>query len=283
MKLFMTIDLEDWYNTHDYAIPKESWDECQSRVANNTRKLLDLLSKYDVKAVFFVLGYIAERHPELIREISTRGHEIASHGYWHEKLFDLTKDKFRKDLQRSLRLLEGITGKKVRYYRAPSWTFDKRSEYLHELLMEEGILVDSSLQPFRTPLSGVAGASLEPYYPLIKDRKSKVLEFPVPVCKIGPVRIPFCGGFYFRVMPYWLIDKCFKNTLKRRDCFVYIHPWEIDSDQPRPQVPLLIKIIHNYGIKGTEFKLEKLLKNYKFSDPMRFGIGEIKDDERALS
>ncbi|MDD3173062.1 MAG: polysaccharide deacetylase family protein [Herbinix sp.] len=283
MKLFLTIDLEDWYNAHDYAIPKESWDECQSRVEKNTIELLNLLSKYDVKAVFFVLGYIAKRHPELVKDISERGHEIASHGYWHDKLYDLNKDELKSDLKMSLQHLEGITDKKVRYYRAPSWTYDKRSEYLHDILKGEGILVDSSVQPFWTPLSGITGASFEPYYPVINEKKSRVLEFPVPVYKIGPLKIPFCGGFYFRLMPYWFIDFCLKDTLKRRDCFVYIHPWEIDSEQPKPRVSLLMKFIHNYGIKGNKRKLERLLKNYKFSDPKKFGIGELTDDEYKLT
>lgn len=284
MKLFITIDLEDWYNAHDYSIPRSAWDECQSRVEKNTLKLLDLLEKYDVKAIFFVLGYIAKRHPDLVKEISERGHVIASHGYWHEKLYELNKDKLKSDLSMSLKLLENITGKKVRYYRAPSWTYDKRSEYLHEILMDEGIQVDSSLQPFQTPLSGVAKASLKPYYPVINGRKSRVLEFPVPVCKIGPLKIPFCGGFYFRVIPYWFIDICLKLTLKKRDCFVYIHPWEIDSEQPKPPAPMYIRLIHNYGIKGTERKLEKLLNNFKFDDPNGFGAGygEIIGDEYAL-
>lgn len=281
MKLFMTIDLEDWYNAHDYAIPRDFWDTCESRIEKNTGRLLDILSKYQVKAVFFVLGYIAGRHPALVKEIAGRGHVIASHGYWHEKLYELTREELTLDLKRSLRQLEDITGKKIRFFRAPSWTYDKRSEYLHEVLMEEGILVDSSLQPFRTPLSGVGGAPLEPFYPKMNQKQSNVLEFPVPVCKLGPLRIPFCGGFYFRVLPYRFIHHCLKKTLKQRDCFVYIHPWEIDSKQPKPKAPLYIKLIHNYGIKSTERKLEKLLKNFTFSNPESFGVGDGIGDECA--
>ncbi len=281
MKLFMTIDLEDWYNAHDYAIPRESWDACESRIEKNTKRLLDILLKYQVKAIFFVLGYIAERHSALVKEIADRGHVIASHGYWHDKLYELTREELTLDLQMSLRQLENITGAKVRFFRAPSWTYDKRSEYLHEVLMEEGIQVDSSLQPFRTPLSGVGGAPLEPFYPRVNQKQSSVLEFPVPVCKLGPLRIPFCGGFYFRVLPYCFIHHCLKKTLKQRDCFVYIHPWEIDSEQPKQKAPLYIKLIHNYGIKGTERKLEKLLKNFTFSNPESFGVGDGIDDECA--
>ena len=271
MKLFMTIDLEDWYNTHDLNIPKESWDECQSRVEKSTRELLDLLSKHNVKAVFFVLGFIAKRHPELIKEISAKGHVIASHGFGHDKLYNLSKEELQIDLKMSIKILEEITNETVRYYRAPSWTYDKRTKYLHELLMEEGLSVDSSMQPFWTPLSGVANAPTKPYYPILNGKKSGVLEFPVPVYCIGFIRIPFCGGFYFRLMPYWLFDKCLKSTLEKHDCFVYIHPWEIDSEQPKPRVSWLVKFIHFYGIKKTKSKLEKLMKNYQFSDPEGFG------------
>lgn len=282
MRLFMTIDLEDWYNAHGYAIPRNTWDQCESRVEKNTVELLDLLSKYNIKAIFFVLGYIASRHPDLVREISDRGHIIASHGYWHEKLYEMDKDTFKKDLHTTNQLLEDITGKKVTHFRAPSWTYDERSEYLHEILKEEGIQVDSSLQPFKTPLSGVSNASLEPYYPNIKGQISSILEFPVPVLKLGPLMIPFCGGFYFRVMPYKFIDGCLKRLLYQRDCFIYLHPWEIDSKQPKLQVSLPIKLIHHYGIKGAKRKLEKLFINYKFSDPNRFGVGEFVDGKCSI-
>lgn len=279
MSLFITIDLEDWYTAHDYAIPKSSWDSCESRVEKSTIELLDLLSRYRVKAIFFVLGYIANRHPDLIREISDRGHIIASHGYWHEKLYDLNEEEFKSDLRMSLQLLESITGKKVTYFRAPSWTYDKRSEYLHGVLSAEGILVDSSLQPFRTPLSGVANAPLAPYYPTLKAKDRRILEFPVPVYKLGPLIIPFCGGFYFRLMPYRYIDFMLKKLLEKRDCFIYIHPWEIDNEQPKPRAPLYIRFIHNFGIRGAKHKLEKLLMNYRFSDPNRFGVGEFADEK----
>jgi len=281
MKLFMTIDLEDWYNAHDYAISRDFWNECESRIEKNTRRLLDILSKYQVKAVFFVLGYIADRHPSLVKEIADRGHVIASHGYWHYKLYELTREELSMDVKESLQKLEDLSGKKVRFFRAPSWTYDKRSEYLHEVLMEEGIQVDSSLQPFRTPLSGVRGAPLEPFYPIVSQRQSSVLEFPVPVCKLGPLRIPFCGGFYFRVMPYWFIKHCLKKTLMQHDCFVYIHPWEIDREQPKPKAPLYIKLIHNYGIKNTGRKLEKLLNEFSFSHPESFGVGDVINGECA--
>lgn len=282
MRLFLTIDLEDWYNAHDYGIPTSSWDECESRVERNTIELLDLLSDYNVKAIFFVLGYIANRHPDLVREISNRGHVIASHGYWHEKLYEMDKDEFKLDLKMSLQLLENITGKKVKHYRAPSWTYDERSMYLHEVLHEEGILVDSSLQPFKTPLSGMANVTLEPHYLSTKGNKNKILEFPVPVCKLGPLLIPFSGGFYFRVMPFMFIERCLNKLLQKQDGFIYIHPWEIDRGQPRPRAPLYIKIIHNYGIKGAKRKLEKLLMNYRVSDPNRFGIGEFADEKCSL-
>jgi polysaccharide deacetylase family protein (PEP-CTERM system associated) len=255
------------------------WSSCESRVEKSTHELLDLLAKHNVKAIFFVLGYIAQRHPELVKEISTRGHIIASHGYWHRKLYEIDTNDFREELRMSLQLLENLTGKKVKYFRAPSWTYDERSKYLHEVLLEEGILVDSSLQPFKTPLSGVANASLKPYYSDPNLQGRKILEFPVPVLKIGLIKIPFCGGFYFRVMPYPFVKVCLRNLLKQRDGFVYIHPWEIDNLQPRPKAPLYIRFIHNYGIKNTKTKLDRLLMDFSFNDPNNYGFGEITDDK----
>ena len=279
MRLFMTIDLEDWYNAHDYAIPTDLWDSCESRVEKNTYELLDLLGKHEVKAIFFVLGYIANRHPKLIKEISARGHIIASHGYWHKKLYEMDQEAFREDLKMSLQLLEQLTGKRAKYFRAPSWTYDERSEYLHGVLIEEGIQVDSSLQPFKTPLSGVANAPLKPFYPVTDKQGQKILEFPVPVISYGSIKIPFCGGFYFRVMPYLGVKTCLKSLLKHRDAFMYIHPWELDSGQPKPRAPLYISLIHNYGIKSTKKKLEKLLTDFSFQDPNKYGFGEVSDDK----
>jgi len=279
MKLFMTIDLEDWYNAHDYAIPKEKWNSCESRAENTTRCLLELLSKYEVKAVFFVLGYIAERHPELVLEISAQGHKIGTHGYMHDKLYQMSREQLEQDIHRSIQLLKDITGKEIKHYRAPSWTFDQRTEYLHEILQKEGIQVDSSLQPFWTPLSGVAGAPSRIHYPVINHEKSKVLEFPAPVCEIGPLRFPFCGGLYLRMAPYWLIKKCLKRTLKKQDCFLYIHPWELDAKPPKHKASPFIKLIHNYGIRNMKNKLAKLFRDFEFCDPERFGVGEQIDEK----
>lgn len=273
MKLFLTIDLEDWYCAHDYNIPMQSWDGLESRVEEDVHKLLELLDRYQVRAIFFVLGYIAQRHPELVKEISAKGHIIASHSYSHTKLYEMDKEQFRSDLKRSLELLERLTGKKVKYFRSPSWTFDHRSEYLPEVLSEEGMLVDSSLQPFRTPLSGVKNGKTYPHYLTVHGGSGRILEFPVPVFQIGPLKIPFCGGLYFRALPFWLLVFCFKKTLKRRDCFLYIHPWEIDYGQPKLKVPLYIRFTHTYGIKGNERKLEKFFMKFKFNDPEEFGAG----------
>jgi hypothetical protein len=128
----------------------------------------------------------------------------------------------------------------------------------------------------------MANVTSEPHYLFLKGNKNKILEFPVPVCKIGPLLIPFCGGFYFRVMPLLCIKRCLNKTLQRQDSFIYIHPWEIDSGQPKLPAPLYIKIIHNIGIKGAKRKLEKMLMNYSFSDPNRFGIGEYADEKCSL-
>lgn len=264
--------MEEWYHAHDYNLPRQDWNKLESRVEESTKDLLSILHKYDVKAVFFILGSVAESNPRFIKHIQDQGHVIACHGFWHEKLHQLTRDALKNDIHMTKNVLESITGEPVHFYRAPSWTFDHKTEYLKDILIEESFKVDSSLQPFRTPLSGVNGAKtgLHRLYSESDDRH--LMEFPVPLCKLGPFKVPFSGGFYFRVLPISIVKFCLSKTLKNQDCFLYFHPWEFDVEQPRPKASWLIQFIHHYGIKRNMKKLEDILQNFKFSDPKMFGI-----------
>lgn len=237
MKNTLTIDMEDWYQTNDFDFPCSKWPEYEDRIERNTIELLDILDHTETKGTFFVLGYIAQKYPQLIREISTRGHEIASHGYEHRMLDAQSREWFTKDLILSKNILQDVTGKVVTGYRAASWSISRDTLWVFEVLEQEGFLYDSSLQPFRTPLSGVGKAPLRPFYPVIDGRKINILEYPSTVLKFGIFKIPFSGGFYLRFWPYWFVNHCFRQVSKKNTAMLYVHPWEIDVEQPRLDFP----------------------------------------------
>ncbi|MCZ8512622.1 DUF3473 domain-containing protein [Paenibacillus filicis] len=260
----LTVDVEDWYMTSDFDIPHQEWHRFEDRVAGSTRMLLELFEKYEVKGTFFILGCVASRHPELVAEIAGRGHEIASHGYWHRMLTRLSEEEFREDLRLSKRLLEEISGSPVTMFRAPSWSIAKDRFHYLRIMEEEGFHCDSSLQPFRTPLSGVDGAPLEPFMPVVNGRKLELLEFPPTVLQMKGIRMPFSGGFYLRVLPYPFIRQALRSVNRTRPGMIYIHPWEVDPDQPRLPGSPLVRLSHYYRLRSTLGKLERLLQDFEF-------------------
>lgn len=264
MKNILTIDVEDWYQTLDLNIPVNNWDTCDDRVHYGLNIILDLLDKYNIKATFFILGFIAKKHPELVKKIDNSGHEIGSHGTWHKLVYKQTKDEFREDIMLSKKILEDIIGKEVVLFRASSWSISENTLWALEILEEEGFICDSSIQPFKTPLSGISNAPTKPFYPVIGDKKLGILEFPPSVLQIGKIRVPFSGGLYLRTMPYSFIKRAIEFLNKSREAIIYIHPWEFDENQPRLEVPAHIKFTHYYNIKNNTLKLKKLLQDFDF-------------------
>jgi polysaccharide deacetylase family protein (PEP-CTERM system associated) len=265
MKNAISIDLEDWYcaNNITQVVKRENWRHCESRIQQTTRRLLDLLRAYETRATFFVLGWVAERHPELVHEIEESGHEIGVHGYHHLLLTEVTPAEFERDLTKALETLEhcGIA-QAVIGFRAPSFTIVKQTEWALEILERYGIRYDTSVFPVSFhPDYGVASAPLVPYK--ITDR---LYEFPLSCLEVAGVRIPFGGGAYFRLLPYactkYCINKC--NTEGRAVVF-YLHPWELDPQQPRIELPWLNKIRHYYNLHKTEARLETLLQDFQFT------------------
>ena len=236
----------------------------EDRIEYSTATLLEMLYKQDIKATFFVLGYVADKHPNLIRQIVSAGHEIGSHGYWHKMISRQTKVEFKEELLSSKHVLEDITGRQINLFRAPSWSISADTLWALEILEEEGFRCDSSIQPFKTPLSGIVGAPVGPYYPIIRGRKLNLLEFPPTVLQIGFFRIPFAGGFYFRALPRRMIIHALSVVNKKHPGMVYVHPWEIDTGQPRVDVPTLNKLIHYLNLDKNIYKLEHLLMSFKF-------------------
>lgn len=278
MKNVLTVDVEDWYQTHDFSFPYDKWYKYEDRIEIGLHKILSLLDYYSVKATFFVLGCIAEKKPALIKKISGAGHEIGSHGMKHEMVTRQTREEFRESLIISKTILEDIIGKEVNMFRAPSWSINKETLWALEILDEEGFMCDSSIQPFRTPLSGFAGAPIESFRPIINNRKLNIVEFPSTTLQYGKVFLPFAGGLYLRILPEYIILWAAKELNKKnRTGMFYVHPWELDVKQPKIKSSILVRFAHYYNLQTTEKKIEKILANFHFVSMQEY----VKDNQFA--
>lgn len=262
----LTVDVEDWYHTNGLNIPPSEWNNLPSTVYPNTMKLLELFDEFGVKATFFVLGDVANRYPKLVNEIVARGHEVGSHGMNHQLVYKQSVEEFKTDVLRSLEILHSITGQEVELYRAPSWSISKERIEVLEFLQENGIKIDSSLQPFKTPLSGLKGIPTQPFRPIIGGKPLDLIEFPPTVSQVSKnITFPFAGGFYLRFFPTLLIKNLLKQMNRQKPGLVYIHPWEMDPTIPRWKTSWYIYIIQYYRLAATEQKLRDLLQNFKFA------------------
>lgn len=265
MKNAMSVDLEDWFcvSNLNEVIPRNEWDQCESRVVKNAHQLLKLFEAYNVKATFFVLGWIAERFPELIREIEDKGHEISLHGYFHLQLTRISQKEFEDDLKRAIQAVQRAGARQqVIGFRAPSFSVVKTTLWALPILDRHGMKYDSSIFPVGFhPDYGIPGAPLHPY-----SVTEAIREFPMSCARVLGRRIPCCGGAYFRFFPYrftrFLMKKCNREG---HPVVFYIHPWEIDPGQPKVKLPLVRRVRHYYGLDHTYRKLEKLLADFEFT------------------
>ena len=264
-KILLTFDVEDWFQVENFKdyIPFSSWETKELRVEKNTRQLLDLLDSAtaDIRATFFVLGWIAERCPDLVREIHKRGHEVASHGFNHHLCYNQGDDELRDDLIKSKELLEEITGERVVGYRAPSFSITNKAL---EIVREVGFLYDSSYNSYEG--HGRYGSFQRP-----KDQKphqpiytlsSSFYEIPVSNIQLGSRVIPWGGGGYFRLLPSFVYHAGVKRVLSQNNSFVfYMHPWEIDPEQPRvEQAKASFRFRHYVNLKSAKQKLRRLIE-----------------------
>jgi polysaccharide deacetylase family protein (PEP-CTERM system associated) len=265
VKNVLTIDVEDWYQTKDFDFNYDTWNNYESRIEDSLGLLLDMLAKNNVRGTFFILGYIAKQNPELVKKIHEQGHHIGSHGCYHELAYRQSPEEFRKDARNSKKILEDIVGKEISYFRSSSWSIGSENLWALEILEEEGYKVDSSLQPFKTPLSGMKKGPIEPFHPIVNGRKLELLEFPPTVLPIGNVRLPFSGGFYLRAVPLPIIKLALRMVNTKREAMIYTHPWEYDCSQPRIATSIITKFVHYYNISKTQYKLDNLIQNYEFT------------------
>jgi polysaccharide deacetylase family protein (PEP-CTERM system associated) len=260
----LTVEVEDWFMTNGLNIDPSRWGDYEERVVSNTLDLLELFDMYRVKGTFFILGCVAEKNSTLVEQIVRRGHEIGSHGGWHRLLTTQTMEEFREDLLYSKRILEEISGQVIRFYRAPSWSLVPSRYEALRVLKEEGFVCDSSIQPFRTPLSGVCGTPHEPFEPVLDGEPLGLVEVPPTVVKVAGVTMPFSGGFYLRAVPYPFVQWALKRVNRTRPGLIYVHPWEIDPHPPRVKTSLSVQLVQYYGLSCMKPKLERLLKEFDF-------------------
>ena len=264
----LTIDVEDYYHVSAFesCLDRADWDRYESRVVPNTWRVLRLLEKHDVRATFFVLGWVAERFPDLVRDISRRGHEIGCHSYDHRLVYRMTPDEFRADLVRARDVTERAAGARVDCYRAPSFSITKRSLWALDILVEEGIRFDSSVFPVHHDRYGIPDA--DPDIHRIDTPRGSLWEFPASVVPFGPVNLPVSGGGYFRLYPLWWTVRLLRRVHRRcgRPFIFYVHPWELDPEQPRLKSPSRLSRFRHYcNLASTERKLDLLLKQFAFA------------------
>ena len=262
----LTIDVEDYFQVNAFAkvVRLDQWGSYPLRVDNNTRRILDMLDKFNIKATFFILGWVAERLPELTKEIHRRGHEVACHGYSHELVYEIGPERFRADIRRSKMLLEDQCGAKINGYRAPSYSITGKSLWALDILVEEGFSYDSSIFPVMHDTYGIPDADRFPH--VVQTSAGPLFEFPLTTLplKIGnkEFRLPIAGGGYLRLFPVELLRRGIEriNNSEHQPAVLYFHPWEIDPDQPRIKAGMKSTFRHYLNLHRTECKLEHLFK-----------------------
>ncbi len=260
----MTVDVEDYFHVaaFEQQIKPADWDSLVTRVDRNTRLLLDLFDQHGAKSTFFFLGWVAQRYPDLVKEVKRRGHEVASHGFAHSKVHSQTPAEFRQDATHAKQLLEDLTGEPVVGYRAPSFSINKRSEWAFEILKELGHGYSSSTYPVKHDLYGVPDWPQQPY-----RRPEGLLEIPMPTLTMYGRQLPIAGGGYFRLMPYWLSSRLISRFLleDKMPYMFYFHPWEIDPDQPKvANASLKSRFRHYVNLNRMENKLAQLLTQFNW-------------------
>jgi polysaccharide deacetylase family protein (PEP-CTERM system associated) len=261
-----TVDVEEYFQVEAFSeyIPKNDWEKYPSRVEGQVNSMLCILDAFQVKATFFILGWVAERHPALIQKIQECGHEIASHGYDHGMITRMEPDEFRRDIRKSKEILERISGSTVVGYRAPTFSIRSNTSWAYDILLEEGYRYSSSVYPIWHDRYGWPDFGYQPRR-MGSDEGREIWELPMAVGTIGLLRIPFGGGGYFRIYPLFLTKTFFRNLSEQgRHGIFYIHPWEIDAGLPVIRTPFLKRLRHYFGIQETERKLTTLLHSMKF-------------------
>lgn len=277
----MTIDVEDYFHVTAFAaaLDRAAWPSFESRVERNTLRLLDLFEKHNVRMTFFVLGWVAERAPDLIRELHRRGHEIACHGLTHELVYKQTPEVFRSETKRSKALLEDLTGSTVKGYRAATYSITAASLWALDILGDLGFEYDSSVFPVKHDLYGIPDAPRRPY----RVASGRLLEIPLTTVQLAGQRLPCAGGGYFRLLPYSLFQWSLRRVNREgMPAVFYMHPWEIDPDQPRISASWKSRFRHYTNLARTEGRLERLLREFRWGRMDEIFLNQRAPDGLAL-
>jgi len=263
----LTIDVEDYFHVAalSNSISVNDWDKQVCRVEKNTHVLLDLFDQQSASATFFVLGWVAERYPQIVKEIEKRGHEVASHGYSHQLIYKQTPEVFKEETLKSKKLLEDIIGKTVNGYRAASYSITNKSLWALDILADAGFKYDSSIFPVHHDNYGIPGSPTEPHVLKTPDGQS-LIEFPLSTYKVMGQTLPVAGGGYFRLYPYRLSRFFYNSINKKSKSFVfYLHPWEVDPGQPRVKASWFSEFRHYNNLHKCESRLKQLLSDFSFT------------------
>jgi polysaccharide deacetylase family protein (PEP-CTERM system associated) len=263
-----TIDVEDYFQVEALApvIPRDSWSQREYRCERNVGRLLEMLAERGIHGTFFILGWIAQRSPQLVRDIAAAGHEVACHGMSHKLIYRQERTEFRDETRQSKALLEDLIGKPVQGYRAASFSIVKSSLWALDELIDAGFTYDSSVFPIRHDNYGIPDAALAPYE-IVAPSGRTLVEFPMSIVNWGSLRLPVSGGGYFRIFPYWVTRKSLAriNEREQRPFVFYLHPWEIDPGQPRVRASLKSRLRHYTNLSRCEARLGRLLGEFSFA------------------
>jgi polysaccharide deacetylase family protein (PEP-CTERM system associated) len=262
----LSVDVEDYFHVEAFAgyVRPDTWDEFPARVVGNVSRLLELFARLEVRATFFVLGWVAERFPDLVRRIHTAGHELGCHSYAHQCIFRLTPNAFRDDTRRARAAIEDASGVRVKGYRAPSFSLVERSLWAVDILLEEGFTYDSSVFPITHDTYGMPNAPTT-CFRWQSSGNLMLTELPMSTVKCGRINLPLGGGGYLRILPFtytrWAANKV---SAEGRPLQVYVHPWEIDPEQPRIKAGWKSRLRHYTNLRRTEERLSRLIQSYPF-------------------
>jgi polysaccharide deacetylase family protein (PEP-CTERM system associated) len=279
LKDVVSVDVEDYFHAEAMApvVERSQWDKYASRVEGNTQRLLDLFASHQVHATFFVVGWVAERSPSLIREIASGGHELACHSYWHRLIYKLNPQDFREDTQRAKDVIEQIAGQAIYGYRAPTYSIVASSLWALQILVELGFTYDSSIFPIHHDRYGMPSAPRAPFR--IKTPAGPLMEYPPTTFRVWHRSMPVAGGGYLRLLPRWYtrfgIDRARREGLP---IIAYVHPWEIDPDQPRLPGTLTSRLRHYTNLSKTYARLSDMLREGTFTSFRESGLAEIVED-----
>ncbi|MDX1394149.1 MAG: DUF3473 domain-containing protein [Gemmatimonadota bacterium] len=276
-----SVDVEEYFQVSAFeeVLTRDEWAAMPSRLGRSVDSLLDMMAAHSATGTFFILGWVADRHPDIPRLIAEAGHEIASHGWWHRRLPTLTPEEFRREVRDSRRILEDLTGKQVLGFRAPSFSLLAGQEWAYDVLIEEEYLYDSSVFPIRRPDYGNPRA--RPFVHVVERDAGTIVEIPLATRVVAGMRVPGAGGAYLRLLPFALTRGTALECVREgRSGVFYTHPWEIDEEQPRLEVPPLTRLRHYGRLDRTAPRLERLFAEFDFRSIAEC-YGELLPDRRA--